>query len=182
MPRTKRLILRVVCITSVALCMLLTLQAVGIVPPVGLSWGDQVRGRAYSAFVGGPVVFQTLAGVKNPPPSRAGTAYSFTGDRTDVLGFHYHRYDLVTLANDRTPLPGVYGTQIEFRIATSWPLLLSMGVLAGCWLALAKERRRRASDRQHCRNCGYDLRATPDRCPECGAAAATPPPATAVIG
>jgi hypothetical protein len=157
-----------------------------MLPPVGFSWGDQVRGRAYSVFAGGPVVFQTLAGVKNPPPNRAGTAYSFTGEHTDVLGFHYHRYDLITMANDRTPLPGVYGTQIEFRIATGWPLLLSLAVLLACLIALVKDRRRRASDRQHCHNCGYDLRATPDRCPECGVAAASapsaaPPTATAVI-
>jgi hypothetical protein len=41
-------------------------------------------------------------------------------------------------------------------------------VIFGLWLWRAINRRRRGSV-GHCVICGYDLRATPDRCPECGA-------------
>lgn len=56
-------------------------------------------------------------------------------------------------------------------IVPAWAVVLTQLVLPGAWIIRHLYRRRRralveASGR--CHVCGYDLRATPERCPECG--------------
>jgi PAS domain S-box-containing protein len=52
----------------------------------------------------------------------------------------------------------------------NWFLLAVLAVLPARWAALRRGRWRRAelAARGRCPSCGYDLRATPERCPECG--------------
>ena len=62
-----------------------------------------------------------------------------------------------------------YGAQSWLiEIHYLWPLLL-LGIAPPIWL-LRRRARRRRREAGRCRACGYDLRATPDRCPECGTA------------
>jgi hypothetical protein len=56
-------------------------------------------------------------------------------------------------------------------VVADWFTALLLGLTPTAWM-LATARRYRQRRRRitgHCPSCGYDLRATPDRCPECGA-------------
>src|SRR5687768_11769588 len=48
-----------------------------------------------------------------------------------------------------------------------WPIGLGLGVLVW-WSAVRRRRQQRRLATDRCVICGYDLRATPERCPECG--------------
>jgi hypothetical protein len=71
---------------------------------------------------------------------------------------------------------GRHGERSLSFFVPHWALAaLAASVPSLWWLG---RRRRRISQRDGlCPTCGYDLRATPDRCPECGMAAATTAPA-----
>ena len=58
-----------------------------------------------------------------------------------------------------------------------WAPATLTALLPGAWLWRRIRRYRRQVVAGYCSNCGYDLRATPDRCPECGTIVSASPPA-----
>jgi hypothetical protein len=79
-----------------------------------------------------------------------------------ALGFQYGGFE------DRRPgrRPGKAAWGL---VVPMWAILLPTAILPVAWGWRWRARRRGPG---RCASCGYDLRATPDRCPECGTPAA----------
>jgi len=61
---------------------------------------------------------------------------------------------------------------IWIAIVPIWFLMMLFAIAPTVWTIRYRRRRRRErAEGKLCLNCGYDLRATPERCPECGTVA-----------
>jgi hypothetical protein len=63
-----------------------------------------------------------------------------------------------------------YGGVCSHLVMECWPMAILFSLAPLAWL-VQRVVRKPSRYSGKCRNCGYDLRATPERCPECGTVA-----------
>jgi len=103
----------------------------------------------------------------NPSDPSLATQPPIAGTR--FLGFALSTEDIPLLLNR-----GAFRQQGWTFLIPHWAMILLFAITPAIWLyAKLRPASRRAQRLKQglCVNCGYDLRASPDRCPECGAIA-----------
>jgi hypothetical protein len=121
-------------------------------------------GRAYQKNSDG--AWQSRAGGRGSPVSSGG--YVHTGRWYTRLGF-----DAEHEVSDRSPDDRSNETLTVAEWQLCVPFWALLALFASPWaiqlISMTRQRRRqRRIDARVCLRCGYDLRASPGRCPECG--------------
>ena len=131
---------------------------------------DASSGRRWS------VSLMESRGVLSAGVGRWGASGQSHRNHYEQPGLHYDidlpwRFGIVFGA--RHHVSPVGGAVYDSVVVPVW-LVASLGIAPGAFRAVRWAQRRRLLTRRtgHCRRCGYDLRATPGRCPECGAGVA----------
>jgi hypothetical protein len=121
----------------------------------------------------GSLVVSTLERHAPTPPLNPGYVYGIENGGWRAMGLRWedHRVTLQRLRDGKTVAP-LNRTRI-FSLWLGLPLLAS-AVLPTWWL-VRHRKLRRESRKGTCHICGYDLRASQDRCPECGTPIPPPP-------
>ena len=91
-----------------------------------------------------------------PPPQVAGVSWEKSSGR------------LRRISDTQLGVETCYRLQVPLAYPAAAAAILPVG-----W-SLSRRRHRRRARRGACSRCGYDLRATPGRCPECGSPATSP--------
>jgi hypothetical protein len=111
---------------------------------------------------------ETFAGVVEISLSDSMT-FKFAPKGWQYFNSPYHDpYEHLAIHRQRPP-PGRSGWDRWLIVLPMWLVLLICATPLGLWW---RYRQRWAAATGICRRCGYDLRATPERCPECGTNAA----------
>lgn len=167
MPRFRRRLLVLCATASLLLCV-----AAGALWARSIWWGDLLAFAGESSVVimsDTGLVFISVATDADAPPGirheawqqpSALSSWNRLGGRWwDRLGFGHYVGS------------GASNRPVHQFVVPHYAIVILSGLLPGLTLVrLIRERRRAQAG--HCARCGYDLRATPDRCPECGATAA----------
>jgi hypothetical protein len=103
-----------------------------------------------------------------PVPDTMANRRAYSSGRHEVhgfVGFHWGRVNLIT---ERGIGP------VKFFAIPQWFVVAAGSIFPILWCRRTVDARRwrRKWDRGLCVKCGYDLRATPNLCPECGTAVA----------